>query len=72
MDSLSGDEDLWLARFCAIISRYLRSAGDMSPRAGAAEFTGPTDYAFLRSVAGEAHIESLLWPAWQELPRTSC
>ena len=65
MGSLSGDDDLWLARFGAIISRYLRSAGGMSPDAGAAEFTKPIDHVFLRSGAGEAHIEGMLWPAWQ-------
>jgi len=65
MDGLGGDHDLWLARFGAVVSRYLRSAGGMSPRAGAAEFTGPIDRAFVRCGAGEASIEGMLWPAWQ-------
>ena len=65
MDGLSSGEDPWLARFGAIISRYVRSGGGMSPAAGAAEFTEPIDRAFLRSGAREAHIEGMLWPAWQ-------
>jgi hypothetical protein len=65
VDGLGGSDDLWLARFSAVVSRYLRSAGGMSPGAGAAEFTGPVDDAFLVHGAGEASIEEMLWPAWQ-------
>lgn len=64
-DGLSGDHDLWLTRFGAVVSRYLCSAGGMSSRAGAAEFTEPIDRAFTRCGAGEASIEGMLWPAWQ-------
>ena len=69
MAGLGGDHDLWLTRFGAVVSRYLRSdlrsARGMSPRAGAAEFTEPIDHAFVRCGAGEAYIEGMLWPAWQ-------
>jgi hypothetical protein len=60
---MSGEDDLWLTRFGAVIGRYLGSAGGMSPPAGAAEFTEPIDRAFLRSGTGQ--IEGMLWPAWQ-------
>ena len=64
-DGPGGGDDAWLTRFGAIVGGYLRSAGAMSPDAGAAEFTGPIDHAFLRCGAGEARLEAMLWPAWQ-------
>ncbi len=64
-DGLSGSEGRWPARFGAIVGGYLRSAGGISPGACAKEFTEPIDHAFLRSGAGEARIEGMLWPAWQ-------
>jgi hypothetical protein len=62
-DGLCGDD--WLAWFGAVVGRYLGSAGGMSPDAGATQFTGPVDHAFLERGAREVHIEELLWPAWQ-------
>jgi hypothetical protein len=38
-DGPGGGDGAWLARFGAIVGGYLRSAGDMSPGAGAAECT---------------------------------
>lgn len=64
-DGMDDDYNLWLTRFGAVVSRYLDSAGGMSPRAGAAEFTEPIDRAFARSGPGEADIEGMLWPAWE-------
>jgi len=58
-------DDRWRARFGAVVSRYLRSGGSMSPAAGGAAFTEPIDRAFLYDDAGEDDIEGLLWPAWE-------
>ena len=65
MDGTGSDDDLWLTRFGAVVGRYLGSAGDVSPHAGAAEFTEPIEHAFLRCGTGQAHIEGMLWAAWQ-------
>lgn len=59
------DGDQWLARFTAVVDRYLHSEDDMPPAAGAAEFTEPVDRAFLRGTAGEAPVEEMLWAAWK-------
>src|SRR5579863_5171665 len=65
MHGTGGEDDLWLARFGAVIGRYLGPAGGMSPHAGAAEFTEPIDRAFLRCGSGQVDIEGMLWPAWK-------
>ncbi len=59
------DGDQWLARFTAVVDRYLHSADDMPSAAGAAELTKPVDRAFLRGTAGEAPVEEMLRAAWE-------
>ncbi len=59
------DGDQRLARFRAVVDRYLHSEDGMSPAVGAAEFTKPVDRAFLRAAAGPAPVEEMLWAAWK-------
>jgi hypothetical protein len=59
------NDDQRLARFRALVDRYLHSEDVMSPAAGAAEFTKPVDRAFLQGAAGEAPVEEMLWAAWE-------
>lgn len=65
MNGPDGGDDGWQAHFDAVVSRYLRSDGSMSPEAGAAAFTEPISSAFLRDDAWDDYLEGMLWTAWQ-------
>jgi len=65
MSGPDGGDDGWQAHFGAVVSRYLRSGGGMSPEAGAAAFSESINSAFLHDDAWNDYLESMLWTAWQ-------
>jgi hypothetical protein len=61
MSGPDGGGDEWRAHFGAVVSRYLRSGGGLSPEAGAAAFSEPISSAFLHDDAWGGYLESVLW-----------